>query len=265
LHCIIRVLRRDIQPAKTLLIAVGHSASQQQFQKDYVDWFWFMKRRSPQINKYPSIRGLVSILSYAPRWSSSSLCVNKSCHLLRILDFLQSWSCSTHNMLYFAISNVLTILLLGANSVLGAETRLHSQYAVKDRHYVPKQWSRIGPAPADHLIRLQIGLKQSQFSELERHLYEGIVHCWGNLQCRDADVRLSVRSNTQSLWTASFPSWDKWPCQALWRDFDASPWLASRERHWGRSAWLQPREGLDQSHSATDICRTPARYELFCI
>ncbi|KAA6413001.1 MAG: tripeptidyl peptidase [Lasallia pustulata] len=33
-------------------------------------------------------------------------------------------------------------------------------------------WTRVGPAPADHRINLQIGLKQSQFDELERHLYE---------------------------------------------------------------------------------------------
>ena len=50
---------------------------------------------------------------------------------------------------------------------------VRSTYAVKDRHYVPSRWSKVQRAPADHLINLQIGLKQSQFDELERHLYEG--------------------------------------------------------------------------------------------
>ncbi|KAA6407668.1 MAG: tripeptidyl peptidase [Lasallia pustulata] len=45
-------------------------------------------------------------------------------------------------------------------------------YAVKDSHVVPRKWTRVGPAAADHRINLQIGLKQSQFDELERHLCE---------------------------------------------------------------------------------------------
>ena len=48
-----------------------------------------------------------------------------------------------------------------------------SSYAVKDSHHVPRQWTRIGQAPADHVVKLEIALKQSQFDELERHLYEG--------------------------------------------------------------------------------------------
>ncbi|KAH9214734.1 tripeptidyl peptidase-like protein [Leptodontidium sp. 2 PMI_412] len=47
-----------------------------------------------------------------------------------------------------------------------------SLYTLKERHHVPRSWSRVGPAPAQHMIQLQIGLKQGQFSELERQLYE---------------------------------------------------------------------------------------------
>lgn len=46
-------------------------------------------------------------------------------------------------------------------------------YAVKERHVVPKQWTRIGRAPANTILELRIALKQSKFDELERHLYEG--------------------------------------------------------------------------------------------
>ena len=46
--------------------------------------------------------------------------------------------------------------------------------AVKETHHVPMKWSRVGPAPVWHTIRLQIGLKQRNFGELERHLYQGI-------------------------------------------------------------------------------------------
>ncbi|RDI79773.1 hypothetical protein Vi05172_g10283 [Venturia inaequalis] len=52
-------------------------------------------------------------------------------------------------------------------------TALSSQpYAVKERHVVPKQWTRLGRAPANAVLELRIALKQSQFDELERHLNE---------------------------------------------------------------------------------------------
>ncbi|KAI9713342.1 MAG: hypothetical protein M1828_001435 [Chrysothrix sp. TS-e1954] len=47
-----------------------------------------------------------------------------------------------------------------------------SSFAVKDSHNLPRSWSRVGDAPADHLIRLNIGLRQGQFEELEKSLYE---------------------------------------------------------------------------------------------
>lgn len=47
-----------------------------------------------------------------------------------------------------------------------------SDYSVKERHDVPHQWTRIGSAPDAHVLDLQIGLAQSNFAELERHLYE---------------------------------------------------------------------------------------------
>ncbi|KAI5860527.1 tripeptidyl-peptidase 1 precursor [Durotheca rogersii] len=47
-----------------------------------------------------------------------------------------------------------------------------SAYRVKDEHHVPRDWRRLRRAPADHVIDLQIGVKQSNFGELERHLYE---------------------------------------------------------------------------------------------
>lgn len=37
---------------------------------------------------------------------------------------------------------------------------------------MPSEFSRIGGAPGDHLLRLQIGVKQGQFDVLEKHLWE---------------------------------------------------------------------------------------------
>ena len=58
--------------------------------------------------------------------------------------------------------------------VAATPVRVRSPYTVKETHPVPSKWSRTGPAPGHHLINLQIGLKQSKFDELERHLYEGM-------------------------------------------------------------------------------------------
>lgn len=72
-------------------------------------------------------------------------------------------------MLPFA-SVLITIATLSA----AFASRLNSRpYALKERHVVPKHWTRLGRAPADALLDLRIALKQSQFGELERHLNEG--------------------------------------------------------------------------------------------
>ena len=65
-------------------------------------------------------------------------------------------------------------LLAASTSILSSPLRSRTEYAVKDTHKVPRNWHKAGPAPAHKLLHLQIGLKQSQFDELERHLYEGI-------------------------------------------------------------------------------------------
>lgn len=78
-------------------------------------------------------------------------------------------------MLRFIAYNVVILLhiCLFTRTILADHSRGRSTYAVKERHHVPRKWTRVGPAPAWHTIQIQIGLKQSRFDELERHLYEG--------------------------------------------------------------------------------------------
>ncbi|TVY57900.1 Tripeptidyl-peptidase sed3, partial [Lachnellula suecica] len=66
---------------------------------------------------------------------------------------------------------ILAFLLAGL--VSSSSSRAHSPYAVKEVHYPPNKWSNLGPAPRDHVINLQIGLKQSRFDELVRRILEG--------------------------------------------------------------------------------------------
>jgi hypothetical protein len=45
-------------------------------------------------------------------------------------------------------------------------------HRLKERVHAPLGWIRLDNAPADHIIPLRIALPQSNFDELERHLYE---------------------------------------------------------------------------------------------
>jgi tripeptidyl-peptidase-1 len=72
------------------------------------------------------------------------------------------------------VSSITAIAALFAASLVSSSPiKARTPYAVKESHFVPPQWSRVGPAHEGSVISLQIGLKQSQFEELERHLYEG--------------------------------------------------------------------------------------------
>lgn len=51
-----------------------------------------------------------------------------------------------------------------------------SPYVVKDSHFVPAKWRQVSAAPSTHKIDLRIAVKQNQFNDLERHLYEGKWH-----------------------------------------------------------------------------------------
>lgn len=79
------------------------------------------------------------------------------------------------------IHSVSLALLAASTTILSSPLRPRTEYAVKDTHNVPSKWYDVGPAPAHALLHLHIGLKQSQFDELERHLYEGTLDRFSNL------------------------------------------------------------------------------------
>ncbi|KKY24640.1 putative tripeptidyl-peptidase 1 precursor [Diplodia seriata] len=64
------------------------------------------------------------------------------------------------------------LLVLLAAAASASPLRARSEYQVKEHFNVPRSWSRVGRAPSEHVVNLQIGLKQARFAELERHLYE---------------------------------------------------------------------------------------------
>ena len=77
-------------------------------------------------------------------------------------------------MMHFPSSVIAALcVFLNLQNVEGSPLESRSSYSLKETHTVPFQWTRVGAAPKDHVLNIQIGLKQSQFAELERHLYEG--------------------------------------------------------------------------------------------
>lgn len=74
-------------------------------------------------------------------------------------------------------TGILLVAGLIVRPILCSPINSRSPYGVKDSHFVPSKWSAVGAAPAEHTIELKIALKQDQFHELERHLYEGMIKC----------------------------------------------------------------------------------------
>ncbi|KAI9054253.1 hypothetical protein LZ554_001421 [Drepanopeziza brunnea f. sp. 'monogermtubi'] len=69
-----------------------------------------------------------------------------------------------------SVAIALQIQSIGASPVKTIAVR--TSYAVKEKHRVPTRWTKMARAPADAVLKLQIGVKQSNFAELERHLNE---------------------------------------------------------------------------------------------
>lgn len=73
-------------------------------------------------------------------------------------------------------ASVLVSVAITAQAVLSSPLQNRAGYSVKETHFIPQKWSKIGKPADDFRIHLNIGLTQSSFDELERHLYEGISH-----------------------------------------------------------------------------------------
>lgn len=88
------------------------------------------------------------------------------------------------------VRSLLLACVVASEATFASPVKARSPYAVKDSHHVPTRWHRLDRAPADHVVNLQISLKQSQFGELERHLYEGkYIHFFGLLQGNEIALR----------------------------------------------------------------------------
>jgi tripeptidyl-peptidase-1 len=71
-------------------------------------------------------------------------------------------------------ASILLTIAVAVNGVFGSPIESRTAYAVKETHRAPRKWTKMGRAPVDAILNIQIGVKQSQFGELERQLYEGV-------------------------------------------------------------------------------------------
>lgn len=69
--------------------------------------------------------------------------------------------------------SLLLSVAAAAHAAVATPLRSRSPYVLKESHPIPRRWAPISRAPGDHMLHMQIGLKQDRFDELERHLYEG--------------------------------------------------------------------------------------------
>jgi tripeptidyl-peptidase-1 len=72
-----------------------------------------------------------------------------------------------------ALSNLLVVAVV-AQAVFANPIKVRTDYAVKEVHQAPRRWASAGRAPSNHMLHLQIGLKQERFDELEQQLLEGM-------------------------------------------------------------------------------------------
>jgi tripeptidyl-peptidase-1 len=72
----------------------------------------------------------------------------------------------------FTLTTLVSVLV-AAQAAVSSPISSRTPYVVKETHFVPPKWKQVGEAVEGSTISLNIGLKQSQFEELERHLYEG--------------------------------------------------------------------------------------------
>jgi tripeptidyl-peptidase-1 len=80
-------------------------------------------------------------------------------------------------MVSSSLLSLASVLLLFAYVVTSSpvDNARRREYAVKSSRPTPRKWKRIDVAPLDHMLQLQIGLKQSRIDDLLQHVDEGML------------------------------------------------------------------------------------------
>jgi hypothetical protein len=78
-------------------------------------------------------------------------------------------------MVSLSLSSIASALLLLPNVITSSpvDNVRRREYTVKSSRSPPRSWKRVESAPLDHVLLLQIGLKQSRIEDLLDHLDEG--------------------------------------------------------------------------------------------
>lgn len=89
---------------------------------------------------------------------------------------------------------LITYALLLVVASVTASPVVRSDYAVRETHPIPSQWTKISSAPADHVLKVSIALKQGNFDKLEQKLYEGRNRLCSTIFTTSLLIAHSIRS-----------------------------------------------------------------------
>jgi hypothetical protein len=90
------------------------------------------------------------------------------------LCFSSGKSREGENLTMHPIVSKIVVTIAGLTAlVLSTPVGGRAGYRIKETHPPPSKWRRLGPAPSDYILHLQIGLRQGRFHELESYLQAG--------------------------------------------------------------------------------------------
>jgi tripeptidyl-peptidase I len=81
------------------------------------------------------------------------------------------------------LTSALLAAVIAAQTAFASPIRARTPYAVKEKHYAPREWTKLERSSGNNLVQLQIGLKQGKFDDLVKHLNEGEFGGAGRLYC----------------------------------------------------------------------------------
>jgi tripeptidyl-peptidase-1 len=94
-------------------------------------------------------------------------------------------------------------IALSVQATFGSPVRTRSPYAVKEKHLLPRGWKGSIKPSRNHIVNLKIGVKQGNFEQLEKDLYEvsdpGHVRYGKHLSHKEVIDLIKPKEDTSNL------------------------------------------------------------------
>lgn len=91
--------------------------------------------------------------------------------------------------------HIVASALLVAAIAVASPIKARTPYALKETHYAPREWQKLGRANPSKLVNLQIGLKQGNMvRRLRIFLQIGVLTCYNRTACSSTSTRSRTRT-----------------------------------------------------------------------